>query len=132
MKASENSPARPLSPHLQIYKPQLTSVLSITHRVTGVALTAGSLLLVYWLAAIAGGEESYASATAVLGSFFGRLILFLFSLAVFYHLCNGLRHLYWDSGRGFELDAVYLSGKVVIVASIALTLLTWICAYALR
>lgn len=128
----DKSSARPISPHLQIYKPQLTSVLSITHRLTGIALTAGSLLLVYWLASIAGGADSYASAAAFMGSFFGRVILFLFSWAAFYHLCNGIRHLYWDSGRGFDMDAVYLSGRIVLVASVLLTLLTWIMAYAWR
>lgn len=131
MKAKQNAPARPLSPHMQIYKPQLTSVLSISHRATGVALTGGSLLLVYWLASIAGGEQSYANASSFMGSFFGQLILFLFSLATFYHLCNGIRHLYWDSGRGFDLDAVYLSGRIVVVATVVLTVLTWVVAYAM-
>jgi len=125
-----NTRSRPLSPHLQVYKPQLTSVLSICHRGTGVALTGGSLLLVYWLAALAGGESSYASASAFISSWFGLLILFLFSFATFFHLCNGIRHLYWDSGRGFDMDSVYLSGRVVIAATVVLTLLTWIIAFA--
>jgi succinate dehydrogenase / fumarate reductase cytochrome b subunit len=123
---------RPLSPHLQIYKPQLTSLLSIAHRGTGIALTAGTLLLVYWLVALAGGPESYASAQAILGSLIGRVLLLGWTFALFYHLCNGLRHLFWDAGLGFELDSAYRSGMVVVVVSIALTLLAFFAAYGAR
>ena len=126
-----SSVARPLSPHLQIYKPQLTSVLSILHRITGIILAAGLVLLLYWLLAIAGGEQAYASAQALLGSWFGRLILFGFTLALFYHLCNGIRHLFWDAGYGFELSTAYASGKLVVAATIVLTLVSWAVAYAL-
>ena len=126
-----SSVARPLSPHLQIYKPQLTSVLSILHRITGIILAAGLVLLLYWLLAIAGGERTYASAQALLGSWFGRLILFGFTLALFYHLCNGIRHLFWDAGYGFELATAYASGKLVIAATIVLTLVSWAMAYVL-
>ena len=122
--------ARPLSPHLQVYRPQLTSVLSITHRITGVALAAGTLLLVYWLAALQGGAESYATATAVLGSLPGRLILFGFTLAFCYHLCNGVRHLFWDAGKGFELESVYASGRAVVVVSVLMTIGVWVVALA--
>ena len=117
---------RPISPHLQVYKPQLTSVLSIVHRATGVALTVGTFLLVYWLAAAAGGEESYAHAQFYLGSMLGQLVLFCWTWALFYHLCNGIRHLLWDAGRGFEMAEVYKSGKLVIGVSIALTYVCWI------
>ncbi len=89
---------RPLSPHLLMYRPQLTSVLSITHRMTGVGLAAGTLLLVDWLAATAAGEAAFETAHAVIGSFIGRLFLFGWSFALFYHLCNGIRHLLWDMG----------------------------------
>lgn len=123
---------RPLSPHLQIYRPQLTSVLSITHRVTGVALVAGSLVLVYWLLAAASGPEAYASARAMLGSWFGRVVLLGFSYALFFHLCNGIRHLFWDVGLGFELKTTYASGNAVVAVSVALTLAAWALAYALR
>ena len=121
---------RPLSPHLQIYRPQLTSVLSITHRVSGLMLAAGSILLTAWLLALAGGPESFARMQSVLGSIVGRLVLLGFSLALFFHLCNGIRHLFWDVGMGFELDTAYTSGKAVIAATIVLTVLTWVIGYA--
>jgi succinate dehydrogenase / fumarate reductase cytochrome b subunit len=117
---------RPLSPHLQIYRPQLTSILSITHRATGVALAAGTLLLVYWLMAAALGPDSFADAQALIGSWLGYLVLFGWSFSLFFHLANGLRHLAWDAGYGFALDQVYASGWVVIGASVGLTVLAWI------
>lgn len=119
---------RPLSPHLQVYRPQLTSVLSITHRATGVALAVGTLLLVYWLLAAAGGSESYLSARNFFANWFIKILLFLWSFALFYHLCNGIRHLVWDSGEGLDLPAVYLGGRVVVGASAILTVLTWLLA----
>lgn len=123
---------RPLSPHLQIYRPQLTSVLSITHRATGLALVIGTLVLVYWLLAAASGADAYASAQALLGSWLGRIVLLGFSFALFYHLCNGIRHLFWDAGLGFELKTAYASGHAVIVASIAMTVIAWGLAYYMR
>lgn len=123
---------RPLSPHLQVYRPQLTSVLSITHRGTGIALALGSGLLCYWLFALAGGAEAYADAQSVLGSWFGRLVLLGFTFALFYHLCNGIRHLFWDAGYGLELDTVYTSGWTVVFGSIVLTLLAWGAGYLVR
>lgn len=120
---------RPLSPHLQVYRPQLTSVLSILHRMTGVALAAGTLLLVYWLVAAASGAESYETARELIGSVIGRLLLFGWSVALFYHLCNGIRHLFWDAGFGFELPVLYRSGWAVVAATAALTLVTWIAGY---
>jgi len=123
---------RPLSPHLQIYRPQLTSVLSITHRATGIALVLGTLVLVYWLLAAASGTAAYASAQQLLGSWPGRIVLLGFSFALFFHLCNGIRHLFWDAGLGFELKTAYASGKAVIAVAIAMTLLAWALAYAMR
>jgi len=123
---------RPLSPHLQIYRPQLTSILSIAHRATGVLLTVGTPLLVWWFVAVARGGESFVRAQAFFGSAFGRLLVFLWSLALFYHLCNGVRHLVWDSGKGFEIDTVYRTGWTVVIASLVLTLTSWVLAYALR
>ena len=123
---------RPLSPHLQIYKPQLTAVLSIAHRASGIFLVIGTLLLVYWLTALAQGPDSYAQAQAFLGSTLGRVILFPWVFALFYHLCNGIRHLFWDMGAGFEISTVYASGKIVVVTSIALTLIAFGMAYAMR
>ena len=123
---------RPLSPHLEIYKPQLTAILSIFHRGTGIALVIGTLLLVYWLTALAQGPESYAQAQGLLGSFLGRSALLGWVFSLFYHLCNGIRHLFWDMGLGFEISSVYTSGKIVVVASIALTLIAFGMAYAMR
>jgi len=119
---------RPLSPHLQVYRPQLTAVLSITHRLTGVALAVGTLVLVYWLVAAAGGADSYRAAQAVLDSWLVKLLLFGWTFALYYHLANGLRHLYWDTGNGFDLETVYLSGKIVVGMAAILTVLTWIIA----
>jgi len=119
---------RPLSPHLSVYKPQITSTLSILHRITGIVLAVGSILVVYWLAAIATGPEAYAQASSLLGSWFGQFILFGWTLALFYHLCNGIRHLVWDSGYGYELSEAYLSGKIVVGAAIVLTILVWLIA----
>ncbi|MFQ5785234.1 MAG: succinate dehydrogenase, cytochrome b556 subunit [Alphaproteobacteria bacterium] len=116
---------RPLSPHLQVYKPQLTSVLSIFHRLTGVALAAGALLLTWWLLAAASGPEAFATAQAFFGSWFGMLVLLGFSYALFYHLCNGIRHLFWDAGIGLEIDSVYRSGWLMLAASLALTVAAW-------
>ena len=117
---------RPLSPHLQIYRWQLTSVLSILHRVTGVALTVGTILLVWWLVAAANGPESFESAQWFLGSWLGLLLLFGWSVALFYHLCNGLRHLWWDTGSGLDLRSVYASGWAVLVGTAILTILAWV------
>ena len=117
--------ARPLSPHLQVYRPQLTSVLSITHRATGVALAAGTLLLVWWLVAAASGPEQYATVQAVMGSWPGRLLLLGWTFSLFFHLANGIRHLFWDAGLGFELKTTYASGWAVVAASIVLTVPAW-------
>lgn len=125
-----SSAKRPLSPHLQIYRPQLTSVLSITHRLSGVALAVGTLLLVYWLAAAAAGPEAFESAQSFVGSFVGRLLLFGWTVGLFFHLCNGIRHLVWDVGLGFELDEVYRSGWTVVAATAVLSLLVWIVGYS--
>ncbi len=125
-------PARPLSPHLQIYRPQLTSVLSITHRATGVALAVGTLLLVWGLVAAATGPEAFAFVQEVLGSLIGRLVLLGWTLALFYHLCNGIRHLGWDAGYGFEIPVMERTGWAVVIGSVAMTLVAWAAGYALR
>ncbi|MEB4591878.1 succinate dehydrogenase, cytochrome b556 subunit [Candidatus Thiothrix sp. Deng01] len=124
----KNASNRPLSPHLQIYKLPLTGILSITHRATGVVLAIGTLLVTYWLAAIAGGEESFNSANAILGSWFGKLVLFGWTWALFYHLSNGVRHLLWDIGFGFDIPTANLTSKIVVGASFVLTILLWIIA----
>lgn len=117
---------RPLSPHLQIYRPQWTTVLSILHRITGVGLGLGALLLVYWVIAAAAGPERFGQAQALMGSWFGYLILFGFSVALFYHLSNGIRHLFWDAGYGFELKSAYASGTAVLIATVVLTAIAWV------
>jgi len=122
---------RPLSPHLQIYRPQLTSVLSITHRATGVFLSLGIPFFVYWLWAIEQGPQTYAAALGFFGSFFGGSLLLLWSFAFYFHLCNGIRHLFWDIGKGFDLKHVYRSGWLVVGMAAGLTVVTWVAAYLL-
>ena len=124
------STERPLSPHIQIYRPQITSVLSILHRITGVALTVGTVFLTWWLVAAAYGPEEFTRAQSFLGSWFGHLMLWGFTFALFYHLGNGLRHLAWDFGFGFELPEVRKSGLAVVAFAAVLTLITLIAAYA--
>ena len=118
--------ARPLSPHLQVYRPQLTSILSIVHRMTGVALAGGTLFLTWWLIAAAMGPIEYAFTQSIYGSWFGYLVLLGFSVALFYHLCNGVRHLFWDVGLGYEIETVYRSGWIVLAATVALTVAAWV------
>ena len=121
---------RPLSPHLQVYRPQISSVMSITHRATGAALGVGTLLLAYWLIAAATGPEAFDQARTLLASVPGRIVLLGFSWALFYHLCNGIRHLFWDAGYGFEIPSMHRSGWAVIVVSAALTVGAWLAGYA--
>ncbi len=123
---------RPLSPHIQIYRPQLTSVLSILHRISGVVLGGGTLLLTWWLIAAVEGPEEFARVQTIMGSWLGRVVLLGFTLAFFYHLCNGIRHLFWDLGQGFELRSVYKSGRWVVGLTVVLTLLSWLLGYAVR
>ena len=122
---------RPISPHLQVYRPQLTSVLSILHRITGVALAVGTILLVYWLIAAASGPEAFAGAEALIGSWLGRILLFGWTIALYFHLSNGIRHLFWDAGFGFELKTVYASGWTAVALAVALTLVSFIAGFVL-
>ncbi|CAA7612476.1 Succinate dehydrogenase cytochrome b556 subunit [Candidatus Terasakiella magnetica] len=117
---------RPLSPHIQVYKMPFTAILSITHRITGIALGVGTLVLAYWLASAAYGPTAYAHAQAVLGSAIGKLVLFGWTGALFYHLCNGIRHLFWDVGRGYEIAEADKSGRLVVASAAVMTLLAWI------
>ena len=116
----------PLSPFLQ-YRPQLTSVLSIMHRITGVILSAGAVLLSCWLVSIAAGEEIYAAVRLHLGAWYGQLFIIGFVFALYYHLCNGVRHLLWDLGLGLEITTTYRSGYAVLIAAVLLTVVTF-CA----
>jgi succinate dehydrogenase / fumarate reductase, cytochrome b subunit len=120
------TPNRPLSPHLQVYRLPLTALMSITHRITGVGLTLGALLLTWWVTAAAYGETQYAQVQGLLGTWLGQLVLLGFSFALFYHLCNGLRHIFWDFGRYFELEQVRRTDAAVLVGSVALTVATWV------
>jgi succinate dehydrogenase / fumarate reductase cytochrome b subunit len=117
---------RPLSPHLQIYRWQLTSVMSIFHRATGVALSAGTILLVWWLVAAASGPDAYEGVQEFLGSWIGLLLLFGWTVSLFYHLCNGIRHLVWDTGHALDLKSTYPGGWAVVAATAVLTLAAWI------
>ncbi|MGH6719651.1 MAG: succinate dehydrogenase, cytochrome b556 subunit [Alphaproteobacteria bacterium] len=122
---------RPLSPHLQIYRPQLTSMLSIVHRATGFVLAIGTLFLAWWLIAAASGPEWFAVVGAFFGSWLGYLVLLGLSFALMYHLCNGIRHLAWDAGWGFELATAYATGWAVVAGSIVLTALAWVVGLAI-
>jgi succinate dehydrogenase / fumarate reductase, cytochrome b subunit len=124
---------RPLSPHLQIYKMPLTAgLMSITHRITGVALAAGTLVLTCWLLSIGLGEETYQEAQAILGSVLGLMVLFAWTLALFYHLFNGIRHLFWDAARGIDLKSAHLSGLLVLASASIVSVLVWIAAWIAR
>jgi len=122
---------RPLSPHLQVYKPQITSVMSIFHRFTGVGLAVGALVLAYWLNAAAYGPDAFERAQSFLATWFGRLLLFGWTVALFYHMCNGIRHLFWDAGMGLEMEQVKSSAWITILATLVLTFASWGAGYGL-
>lgn len=122
--ADVNRGNRPLSPHLQIYRPQITSTLSILHRLTGIGMAVAAALVVWWLVSAAISPQYFATADAVLTSWVGIVVLIGALWALWYHLLNGIRHLVWDIGLGFELDTVSKSGWAVVVGSIVLTVLT--------
>ncbi len=122
--------SRPLSPNIQIYRPQLTSVLSIANRITGVALSACAVFLVIWLLAAAAGPDSYATVHAFIKSWVGQVLLFGCTFSFFLHFCGGIRHLAWDAGYGFSLRAIYTSGWAVVAVSITLTVLAWVIGFS--
>ena len=124
--------ARPLSPHLQVYRLPLPALLSITHRMTGVILATGTVLLSLWLVALAYGPESFEMAMMIIAHPLGQLVLFGYSAALFYHMCNGIRHLNWDRGAGLEIEQVYRSGKMTIALAIVLTAALWGVLYGLN
>lgn len=121
--------ARPLSPHLQVYKPQLTSVTSILHRASGFALSVGLVLLTWWLVAAAYGPNAYSDFTRFINSEIGLVLMFGWTLAFYYHLANGIRHLFWDSGFLFKIRNAYAAGYFVLLMTAVLTALTWGCLY---
>ncbi len=117
--------ARPLSPHLQIYRPQITTVLSITHRITGVVLVVGSILLVGWLWSAAYSATCFTNIHTFFVTPLGRMMLMGWTLAFYFHFCNGIRHLFWDVGMGFDIPRIHQTGWAAIIASLCLTILTW-------
>ncbi|MEG9884465.1 MAG: succinate dehydrogenase, cytochrome b556 subunit [Hyphomicrobiales bacterium] len=122
---------RPLSPHLQIYRPMLTTVMSITHRITGCALYLGMPLLAWWLMAAASGPDAFAVAQRFMGSWLGLAILFALTWALSHHLLGGLRHLLWDSGRGFEKPVLEWLARATITGSLLCTAVIWIAGWFL-
>ena len=126
MKVADNGRCRPLSPHLQVYKPQLTSVLSILHRATGLVIAMGAIVIALWLLAASLSQGGYEYFRQGLNSLPGKGLLVIWTACTSYHLCNGIRHLFWDFGYGFELSSVYLSGKLTVVAAILLTAGVWL------
>ncbi len=117
---------RPLSPHLQVYRWYLTMGLSIGHRVSGIGLAVGLVLLTWWLLALASGPDAFAFVESVKDSVLGTLVLFLYTFVILYHLCNGIRHLVWDFGYGLDPEVAFRSGQAVLIASGGLTLLLWL------
>lgn len=131
MSTPSNTPQRPLSPFMlgQYYRFQLTSALSFVHRMTGVGLSIGTLLLAGWLVTLAAGPEAYGLFARHLTAWYGQVLLFGWSWSLLYHLCNGIRHLFWDVGKGFEIGTAYKSGYAVLVVSTLLTIAAWALAY---
>ena len=127
---ANNKPvARPLSPHLQIYSPMLTMTMSIMHRITGIALYFGIVLLVWWLTAAAASDSYFDIVQAFFFHWFGRLVLFGFTWALLHHALGGLRHFIWDTGRGFDLKLVEWLARANLVGGLVLTVLLWVVGY---
>ena len=116
---------RPLSPHLQVYRPQLTSVLSISHRFTGIINSLGLIVVVAWLASLAAGPEAYDRLVSLLAHPVGMVAMAVWTFSLFYHLLNGIRHLIWDAGWMLDLKGAYASGYTVVGLAVVLTLLVW-------
>ena len=131
-RAPASRAGRPLSPHLQIYRPMLTMMMSIVHRITGIALYAGTLLLAWFLIATATDARSFATVAWVFNSIIGQLILLGFTWALFHHLLGGLRHFIWDAGFGMDDPEREWLAQATLVGGIALTVVVWAIAYFLR
>jgi succinate dehydrogenase / fumarate reductase cytochrome b subunit len=125
MNTENNLKNRPLSPHIQVYKMPFSAMLSILHRITGLVLTAGAFILVTWLYSLAFLPDTSAKLYQIFSSTIGRLILIGFTFAFFYHFCNGIRHLFWDIGKGYEIKSVNRTGIIAVLAAILLTALVW-------
>jgi succinate dehydrogenase / fumarate reductase cytochrome b subunit len=132
MSHAKSGAERPLSPHLQIYRPMLTMLMSIAHRISGVGNAVGFLLLAWWLVAISIGPDAYAQVSEFFGSIFGRLLLFLFSWSLIHHMLGGIRHLIWDTGAGLGKVSIEVFAWATIIGSITLTVLVWMFGYWLR
>jgi succinate dehydrogenase / fumarate reductase cytochrome b subunit len=123
--------ARPLSPHLQIYRPMLTMMMSIAHRISGVGNAVGFALLTWWLVAISIGPDAYATVDHFFSSIIGRLLLFLFTWSLIHHMLGGIRHLIWDTGTGLDKTSIEVFAWLTIISSIVFTVLIWVAGYAL-
>ncbi len=130
MAGTQGESGRPLSPHLQIYRPMLTMMMSIVHRMTGAALYLGTALLAWWLIAAASGPEAFATVQWFMGSIIGRLILLGYTWALIHPMLGGMRHLVWDTGRGFDLKTIEIMARVTLGGSIALTIVVWVIGYS--
>jgi succinate dehydrogenase / fumarate reductase cytochrome b subunit len=122
---------RPLSPHLQVYRPMLTMLMSIAHRITGFGNAVGFALLTWWLVAISIGPEAYAVVDGFFGSIIGRLLLFVFTWSLIHHMLGGIRHLVWDTGAALDKSSIEVAAWLTILTSIVLTILIWVAGYAL-
>lgn len=123
---------RPFSPHLQVYRLPLNAILSISHRLTGVILFVGGVVVVAVLIAAAVGPQAYESVAAVAGHWAGRIVLLAFTLALYFHLCAGIRHLFWDAGYGYDPASARHGSHAVIIVALLLTVATWALAYGVN
>ena len=129
--SNELEAGRPLSPHLQIYRPMLTMMMSIAHRISGTSLAVGFTLLTWWLVAISMGPEAYACVADFFGNLIGRALLLLFTWALIHHMLGGIRHLIWDTGAGFSRTSIEVLAWATITGSIVLTILVWVVGYGI-
>jgi len=126
-----NDSKNPLSPHLQIYRWHISSLISITHRISGVINLLALILIFFWLIILSFGESNYESFLLIINSFFGKFVLIGFTWSMIFHLLSGIRHLAWDLGYGFEIKTANISGIIVIIFSLALTIVFWLFARGL-
>ena len=131
MAGPSSSADRPLSPHLQVYKPLFTMVMSIMHRITGSALYFGTALVAWWFIATANGEASYETVSGIFGSIPGRLVLFGYTWALFHHMLGGIRHLIWDTGAALDKTSIEVAAWLTIISSVVLTILIWVAGFGL-
>ena len=123
-----NDSKNPLSPHLQIYRWHISSLLSITHRISGIVNLLALILIFFWLVVLSLGENNYELFLSIVNSFFGKFILIGFTWSMSFHLLSGIRHLAWDLGYGFEIKTSNISGTIVIISSLVLTIVFWLFA----